>query len=48
MHPTPRSRVRNVFGVQYKNNAQVLLSRILRILNPDWLQHARSVRAVYE
>ena len=34
-----------VFGVQsYKNNARALLSRILNILNSDWLQHARSVR----
>ena len=38
-----------MFGVQlYKNNACVLLSRILSILNLDWLQHARSVRGVYE
>ena len=38
-----------VFGVQlYKNNAHTLLSRILSILNLDWLQHARSVRGVYE
>ena len=26
----------------------ILLSRILRILNSDWLQHARSTRGVYE
>ena len=40
---------RKVFGVQlYKNNARVLLSRILCILNSDWLQHARSLRGVYE
>ena len=32
----------------YKNNARALLSRILSILNLDWLQHARSVRGVYE
>ena len=33
-----------MFGVQlYKNNARALLSRILSILNLDWLQHARSV-----
>ena len=32
----------------YKNNAHALLSRILSILNLDWLQHARSVRGVYE
>ena len=32
-----------MFGLQlYKNNARVLLSRILSILNLDWLQHARS------
>ena len=38
-----------MFGVQlYKNNARALLSRILSILNLDWLLHARSVRGVYE
>ena len=38
-----------MFGVQlYKNNARALLSRILSTLNLDWLQHARSVRGVYE
>ena len=38
-----------MFGVQlYKNNARTLLSRILSILNLDWLQYARSVRGVYE
>ena len=38
-----------MFGVQlYKNNVRALLSRILSILNLDWLQHARSVRGVYE
>ena len=38
-----------MFEVQlYKNNARALLSRILSILNLDWLQHARSVRGVYE
>ena len=38
-----------MFGVQlYKNNARALLSRILSILNLDWLQHACSVRGVYE
>ena len=37
------------FGVQlYKNNASALLSRILNILNLDWLQHAHHVRGVYE
>ena len=46
---TLRSRARKVFGVQlYKNNARVLLSRNLSILNSDWLQHARSVRGVCE
>ena len=49
MHPTLHSRARNVFGVQlYKNNARALLSRIFSIVNSDWLQHARSVRGVYE
>ena len=49
MHPTLRSRARKVFGVQlYKSNARALLSRILSIVNPDWLQHARNVREVYE
>ena len=34
-----------MFGVQlYKNNARALLSRILSIVNLDWLQHARSVQ----
>ena len=48
MHPTLRSHVRNVFGVQlYTNNARVTL-RILSIVNSDWLQHARSVDGVYE
>ena len=38
-----------VFGVQlYKNIAFALLSGILSILNSDWLQHACSVRGVYE
>ena len=46
---TLASALREVFGVQlYKNNARALLSRILSILNLDWLQHARRVRAVYE
>ena len=46
---TLASVLREMFGVQlYKNNARVLLSRILSILNLDWLQHARSVRGVYE
>ena len=31
-----------------QNNARALLSRILSILNLDWLQHARSVCGVYE
>ena len=46
---TLASALREMFGVQlYKNNARALLSRILSILNLDWLQHARSVRRVYE
>ena len=46
---TLASALREMFGVQlYKNNARALLSRILGILNLDWLQHARSVRGVYE
>ena len=43
------SALREMFEVQlYKNNARALVSRILRILNLDWLQHARNVRGVYE
>ena len=43
------SALRDMFAVQlYKNNAHGLLSRISSILNLDWLQHARSVRGVYE
>ena len=46
---TLASALREMFGVQlYKNNARALLSRILSILKLDWLQHARSVRGVYE
>ena len=46
---TLASALRQMFGVQlYKNNARALLSRILSILNLHWLQHARSVRGVYE
>ena len=46
---TLASALREMFGVQlYKNNARALLPRILSILNLDWLQHARSVRGVYE
>ena len=46
---TLASALSEVFGVKlYKNNARALLSRILSILNLDWLQHARSVRGVYE
>ena len=46
---TLASALREMFGVQlYKNNARALLSRILSIVNSDWLQHARSVRGVYE
>ena len=43
------SGLRKIFGVQlYKNNARVLLSHILSILNLDWLLHARTVHGVYE
>ena len=42
------STARNIRSAIYKNNARALLSRILSILNLDWLQHARSVRGVYE
>ena len=46
---TPAPALHEVFGVQlYKYNACVLLSLILSILNLDWLQHACSVRGVYE
>ena len=46
---TLASALCEMFGVQlYKNNARALLSRILSILNLDWLQHERSVRGVYE
>ena len=46
---TLSSALREMFGVQlYKNNARALLSRILSILNLDWLQHAHNVRGVYE
>ena len=46
---TLASALRKMFGVQlYQNNARALLSRILSILNLDWLQHVRSVRGVYE
>ena len=46
---TLASALREMFGVQLcKNNARALLLRILSILNLDWLQHARSVRGVYE
>ena len=46
---TLASALREMFGVQlHKNNARALLLRILSILNLDWLQHARSVRGVYE
>ena len=46
---TLASALREMFGVQlYKNNVRALLSRILSILNLDWLQHAPSVRGVYE
>ena len=48
-YATLTSALREMFGVQlYENNARALLSRILSILNLDWLQHARGVRGVYE
>ena len=42
------STARDVRMQLYKNNARALLSRILSVLNLDWLQHAQSVRGVYE
>ena len=43
------SALREMFGVQlYKYNVRALLSRSVSILNLDWLQHARSIRGVYE
>ena len=46
---TLASALREMFGVQlYKNIERALLPRIFSILNLDWLQHARSVRGVYE
>ena len=46
---TLASALHEMFGVQlYKNNARALLSHIMSILNLDWLQHACSVRGVYE
>ena len=48
-YATLASALGAMLGVQlYKNNARTLLSRILSILNLDWLQHARSVHGVYE
>ena len=45
---TLASALCEMFGVQlHKNNTHALLSRILSILNLDWLQHGRSVRRVY-
>ena len=44
-----QSRVQKVLGVQlYNNNARALLLRIFSILNSNWLQHARSVREMYD
>ena len=38
------SHMSKVFGVQlYKNNVRAQLSRILSIVNSDWLQRTRSV-----
>ena len=45
---TLASALREMFGVQLYKNKCALLWRILSILNLDWLQHARSVRRVYE
>ena len=46
---TLASALREMFGVQlYKNNARALLLPIWSILNLVWLQHAHSVRGVYE
>ena len=46
---TLASALREMFGVQlYKNNAHAILLCIMSILNLDWLQHASSVRGVYE
>ena len=43
------SALREVFGMQlYKINERALLSHILSILDSDWVQHACSVRGVYE
>ena len=39
---------RDVRSAIVQNNARALLLLILSILNLDWLQHARSVRGVYE
>ena len=47
----PYATLTHAKGVQSaiaQNNAHMLLSRILSIINPDWLQHARSVLGVYE
>ena len=35
-------------AIVQKNNAHMLLSHILSIVNSDWLQHAHSVCEVYE
>ena len=49
LYTTLHSRVPKFFGVQlYSSNVCALLSRILNILNSDWLQYACSVRGVYE
>ena len=49
IHNTLLSRARKVFAVQlYRNNAPALPSRILSIVDPNWLQHARTVRGVNE
>ena len=47
MHPTLRSRARNVFGVQlYKKNARALFA-YLEYRQSRWLQHAPSVCGEY-
>ena len=41
--------LREVLRVQlYKNNALVRLLQVLSIVNSDWLQHARSLRGMYD
>ena len=35
-------------AIVHKNNTRAIPSRILCILNSDWLRHSRSVRGVFE